>query len=222
MAQGRGCDLALGRHPQFPGLVAELLFPDADVDLGEVVDPGVRGGVGEHPPAAARCGSGPGGCTVAVSRIGRADRSGLDLLGERAGERLVLDERPGHRVQEPADEGGALDEGRAVVDRQHEAAGVQGLLGLRALYFLLSGLLDRFHLLSKGLAIVLGFIGVKLVLQAAHKTISQAVPEIPSLVSLAVITVVLTVTMVLSLRKPAPVASSGDDARPPAQADERG
>ena len=91
------------------------------------------------------------------------------------------------------------------------------------LYFLLSGLLDRSHLLSKGLAIILGFIGVKLVLQAAHKTISQAVPEIPSLVSLAVIIVVLTVTMVLSLRKPAPVApSSGDDARPPAQADERG
>ena len=36
------------------------------------------------------------------------------------------------------------------------------ILGLRALYFLLAGMLDRFHYLSKGLAIILGFIGVKL------------------------------------------------------------
>jgi tellurite resistance protein TerC len=76
------------------------------------------------------------------------------------------------------------------------------ILGLRALYFLLSGLLDRFHYLSKGLAIILAFIGVKLVLQASHKTISTAVPEIPSLVSLGVIVVVLTGSVVLSLTRP--------------------
>ncbi len=40
------------------------------------------------------------------------------------------------------------------------------ILGLRALYFLLSGLLEKFHYLSKGLALILAFIGVKLVLQA--------------------------------------------------------
>ncbi|MGQ0466447.1 MAG: TerC family protein [Sporichthyaceae bacterium] len=76
------------------------------------------------------------------------------------------------------------------------------ILGLRALYFLLSGLLTRFHLLSKGLALILGFIGVKLILQAAHKTISHSVPEIPSLVSLGVVVVVLTASIVLSLRHP--------------------
>ncbi len=78
------------------------------------------------------------------------------------------------------------------------------ILGLRALYFLLAGLLEKFHLLSKGLAIILAFIGVKLVLQAAHKTISTAIPEIPSLASLGVIILVLTASMVLSLRQPAP------------------
>ena len=76
------------------------------------------------------------------------------------------------------------------------------ILGLRALYFLLAGLLDRFHLLSKGLALILAFIGVKLVLQAAHETISTSVPEIPSLVSLGVIVAVLTASVVLSLRIP--------------------
>ena len=81
------------------------------------------------------------------------------------------------------------------------------ILGLRALYFLLSGLLERFHYLSKGLAIILAFIGVKLIFQAAHKTISTSVPEIPSLASLVVIITVLTVSIVLSLRRP-PAADS--------------
>ena len=76
------------------------------------------------------------------------------------------------------------------------------ILGLRALYFLLSGLLDKFHYLSKGLAIILGFIGVKLILQAGHKVISTSIPEIPSLVSLAVIVIVLAGSIVLSLKRP--------------------
>ncbi|MFF9136037.1 TerC/Alx family metal homeostasis membrane protein [Streptomyces albogriseolus] len=76
------------------------------------------------------------------------------------------------------------------------------ILGLRALYFMLAGLLDRFHYLSIGLALILGFIGVKLVLQAAHKTVSTAIPEIPSLVSLAVIVVVLAVSITVSVLRP--------------------
>ena len=76
------------------------------------------------------------------------------------------------------------------------------ILGLRALYFLLSGLLERFHYLSKGLAVILAFIGVKLVLQASHKVISHDIPEIPSVASLAVIVAVLTASVVLSLRRP--------------------
>ena len=76
------------------------------------------------------------------------------------------------------------------------------ILGLRALYFLLAGLLDRFHYLSKGLALILAFIGVKLILQAGHKTISTTIPEIPSFVSLGVIITVLAASIVLSLRRP--------------------
>jgi tellurite resistance protein TerC len=78
------------------------------------------------------------------------------------------------------------------------------ILGLRALYFLLAGMLEKFHYLSKGLAIILGFIGVKLILQAAHKTISESIPEIPSLVSLGVILTVLAGSVILSLTRPAP------------------
>lgn len=76
------------------------------------------------------------------------------------------------------------------------------ILGLRALYFMLAGLLDRFHYLSVGLALILGFIGVKLVLQATHETVSTAVPEIPSLASLAVIVVVLAVSITVSVLRP--------------------
>ncbi|HEU5265638.1 MAG TPA: TerC family protein [Jatrophihabitans sp.] len=83
------------------------------------------------------------------------------------------------------------------------------ILGLRALYFLLAGLLEKFHYLSKGLAIILAFIGVKLVMQAGHKVISTSILEIPSLVSLGVIVTVLTASILLSLRRP--VADSETD-----------
>ncbi|MER7735506.1 TerC family protein [Streptomyces erythrochromogenes] len=78
------------------------------------------------------------------------------------------------------------------------------ILGLRALYFMLAGMLDRFHYLSTGLALILAFIGVKLVLQASHELISTSVPEIPSPVSLAVIVVVLAASVTLSLLRPPP------------------
>ncbi|SDI91423.1 tellurite resistance protein TerC [Frankineae bacterium MT45] len=76
------------------------------------------------------------------------------------------------------------------------------ILGLRALYFLLAGMLEKFHLLDRALALILAFIGVKLFMQAAHKTISTSVPEIPTLVSLGVIVVALAVAIVGSLRHP--------------------
>lgn len=72
------------------------------------------------------------------------------------------------------------------------------LLGLRALYFVLQGALGRLVHLAYGLAAILGFIGVKLVLHWAHKE-WPAVPEVPTLLSLAVIVVVLTITTVSSL-----------------------
>ncbi|MFC7496135.1 MULTISPECIES: TerC family protein [unclassified Nocardioides] len=82
-------------------------------------------------------------------------------------------------------------------------ANVFALMGLRQLYFLIGGLLDRLVYLSYGLAIVLGFIGVKLILGAAHHHGVDWAPEIPILASLAVIVVTLAVTTVLSLMKSA-------------------
>ncbi len=76
------------------------------------------------------------------------------------------------------------------------------ILGLRALYFLLSGMLERFHHLSKALAFILAFIGGKLFLQAGHKTISPSIPEIPSLLSLGVIIGALAVAVIAGVRAP--------------------
>ncbi|MBB5158454.1 TerC/Alx family metal homeostasis membrane protein [Saccharopolyspora phatthalungensis] len=73
------------------------------------------------------------------------------------------------------------------------------LLGLRALYFLLHAALAKLDHLNHGLAIILAFIGVKLVLHWAHG-IWPAVPEIPTLLSLAVIVLVLAVVTLTSLR----------------------
>jgi len=72
------------------------------------------------------------------------------------------------------------------------------LLGLRALFFLVTGLLDRLVYLSTGLAVILAFIGVKLILHWGH-TVNERVPEIPILVSLAVIVLVLAATTVASV-----------------------
>ncbi|WBB99528.1 MULTISPECIES: TerC/Alx family metal homeostasis membrane protein [unclassified Solwaraspora] len=74
------------------------------------------------------------------------------------------------------------------------------LIGLRALFFLVKGLLDRLVYLSTGLALVLALIGVKLVLHWGH-TLDDRVPEVQTPVSLGLILVILTVTVVASLVK---------------------
>jgi tellurite resistance protein TerC len=82
------------------------------------------------------------------------------------------------------------------------------LLGLRQLYFLIDGLLDRLVYLHYGLAAILGFIGIKLVIHALHTNELPfvngghhvtAVPEISTAVSLAFIVIVLAITTVASL-----------------------
>ena len=86
-------------------------------------------------------------------------------------------------------------------------ANVFALMGLRQLYFLLGNLLDRLVFLGVGLAAVLGFIGVKLILEAMHENSLPFlnggepfdVPVISNWASLAVIVGILTVTVVASL-----------------------
>ena len=95
------------------------------------------------------------------------------------------------------------------------------LLGLRQLYFLLDGLLDRLVYLSIGLAVILGFIGVKLILEAAHETISESFPEVSIPISLGFIITVLVVTTVASLRKTAKDPSAIKHHVPPVGEDRR-
>ena len=82
------------------------------------------------------------------------------------------------------------------------------LLGLRQLFFLLSGLMERLKYLGVGLSIILGWIGVKLVIHALHKNelpfinggeYVKAVPEISTELSLGVIISTLVITTVVSL-----------------------
>jgi tellurite resistance protein TerC len=90
-------------------------------------------------------------------------------------------------------------------------ANIFALMGLRQLYFLIGGLLQRLVYLSYGLAFLLGFIGVKLIFHALHTNevpfINGGEPfhaewlEIPIWLSLTVIIGTLTVTAVLSLAK---------------------
>lgn len=86
------------------------------------------------------------------------------------------------------------------------------LMGLRQLYFLLHGLLERLQHLNRGLAIILAFIGVKLVLEAIDATTSLEVPHIPVWMSLAVIVGVLGVTTFTSLRATRRDGAAGETA----------
>ena len=73
------------------------------------------------------------------------------------------------------------------------------LMGLRQLYFLLDGLLAKLIYLGYGLAIILGFIGVKMLLHAAHENGFPQVVEIPISISLIVIVATITITVIASL-----------------------
>ncbi len=90
------------------------------------------------------------------------------------------------------------------------AANAFSLLGLRQLFFLVGGLLDKLIYLSYGLAAILAFIAVKLLIHALHENDVPFInggehvdllPEIEPVPSLVVIVVILTVTTVASLIK---------------------
>jgi TerC family integral membrane protein len=89
-------------------------------------------------------------------------------------------------------------------------ANVFALMGLRQLYFLLGGLLQRLVYLSLGLAVILAFIGVKLVMEALHENTLpfinggehiESVPTIPIWLSLSIILGVILIATVASLIK---------------------
>ena len=101
------------------------------------------------------------------------------------------------------------------------------LMGLRQLYFLIGGLLERLVYLAQGLAVILAFIGVKLLIHALHKNELPflnggepitVIPEIPIWVSLLFIAGTIAVATVASLaktrkdRRASAIAEKADDA----------
>jgi tellurite resistance protein TerC len=77
---------------------------------------------------------------------------------------------------------------------------VFAILGLRSLYFLLERVVDRFHYLKYGLAVILVFIGIKMLSTKTYK--------IPTLVSLAVVVGVLGISVAVSLLYPKRAAAA--------------
>ena len=95
-------------------------------------------------------------------------------------------------------------------------ANALALMGLRQLYFLIGGLLEKVIYLNKGLAIILGFIGVKLLIEALHGSHLDHVgefeiPEIGTFTSLLFIVFTLAVTTVISLVKTSRDARQQDE-----------
>jgi len=163
---------------------------------------------------------------VLVRWIGRVVRTTPEFHGERL--RVLVD---GHKVWTPmlvvlvaigtTDLLFALDSIPAIFGLTDEpyivfAANVFALLGLRQLYFLLGHLLERLVYLSIGLAVLLAFIGVKLLLEALHQNTLPFINGgehvdvwVPSIgFSLAFIAVTLTVTTIASLRHTAAVSET--------------
>ena len=151
---------------------------------------------------------------VAGGRLVRAARRVLPAADAYDGGRLLI-RAGGHRAVTPlffvfiaiggTDVLFALDSIPAVFGVTGEAylvlaANAFALLGLRALYFLVTGLLDRLVYLWAGLAVILAFIGAKLTLHWAHG-LSPNVPEVSTSLSLAVIGAVLAITTAASLAR---------------------
>jgi tellurite resistance protein TerC len=145
----------------------------------------------------------------------RASRRALPTTNELHGGRMLAREN-GQRVVTPLflvliaiggiDLMFALDSIPAVFGVTQDpflvfAANAFALLGLRALYFLIEGLLNRLVYLSLGLAAILGFIGVKLILLFLHEDVSETIPTVPTLGSLTVIVAVLAISTAASLHR---------------------
>lgn len=102
----------------------------------------------------------------------------------------------------------AVDSVPAIIGITHDrflvfTSNIFAILGLRALYFLLAGVVDRLQFLAYGLAAVLGFVGLKMIAEYWFAP-PEGEPLISPWTSLAVITAILTVTVVASLALPSP------------------
>jgi tellurite resistance protein TerC len=87
---------------------------------------------------------------------------------------------------------------------------VFAILGLRSLYFLLAGVIDKFYYLKLGLSVVLSFVGVKMLLPDLSELITGVSYKIPTVLSLGVIAVILSVAVIASLLRSRRLASQSE------------
>lgn len=76
------------------------------------------------------------------------------------------------------------------------------VLGLRAMFFLLAGIIDKFYLLQKGLSIILFFIGAKMLLEIGEGYLPDSIVHISPLLSFSIILLTLTLSIILSIIVP--------------------
>lgn len=79
---------------------------------------------------------------------------------------------------------------------------VFAILGLRAMFFALSGLMEKFHYLTYGLAAILVFVGCKMLYQYAEKALVPGWPKFPVALSLGILVTILAISIVASIRRP--------------------
>lgn len=175
-----------------------------------------------------------GDANPADGRFMRAVRRVLPVSDEYDGDKLTV-RRDGRRFVTPmlvvivgigfVDLIFAVDSIPAIYGLTDEAyivftANAFALMGLRQLYFLIGGLLERLVYLAQGLAVILAFIGVKLLIHALHKNEVPfinggepitVIPEIPIWLSLVFIAATVAVATIASLLK-----TRGDRVREPA------
>lgn len=89
---------------------------------------------------------------------------------------------------------------------------VFAILGLRALYFALAGIVQMFHYLSYGLAAVLVFVGLKMLYGYMEKAAFPDWPKVPVVASLAIIAAILGVSIVASILRPVPELGADEGA----------
>ncbi|MBK9712635.1 MAG: TerC family protein [Kouleothrix sp.] len=91
---------------------------------------------------------------------------------------------------------------------------VFAILGLRSLYFLLAGVMDKFHYLKLGLSVVLTFVGVKMLVPDASALLTGVSYKIPTAISLGVVLGILAVAVVASLLRSRRLAAQAGSATP--------
>ncbi|HEU5085125.1 MAG TPA: TerC family protein [Acidimicrobiales bacterium] len=132
---------------------------------------------------------------------------GQKLFTRKAGRRLATPLFAVLVVVESSDVIFAVDSIPAILAVSREefivfSSNAFAILGLRALYFLLADLRNRFRYLQQGLAVVLAFVGIKMLISEVY--------HLPTFLSLAVIAVVLTVAIVVSIKRPLPEGEEAD------------